>query len=463
VTTLALGTAGQVLRTKSDLSGVEFADPAAAGVTSVTGTAPIVSSGGTTPAISVTVGTGANTVCAGDDARLSDARTPTSHSHGNLTNAGAIGSTAGLPVVTTTSGAVTTLALGAANTVLKVNSGGTAVEFGAAGGVTSGSVDNAVLRADGTGGSASQSSDINIEDASTTTQNNVAITNQHSGQTNSAIVLTPKGTGGIIFGARPTGSSSSGNARGVNATDLCLVRTDAANVASGERSALIGGANNRASGQDGAVISGTGNVASGFQAVILGGRNNSCTNDRSFAMGDTNSVSGSSAIAIGANNTCSGFNAIALSQRSLADRSCIMAHAGGMFAATGDAQRIRAVLRCTTTTNAAVEMALDGSTTYLTIPSGKVMYGEIYVVGVRAGGADVAIYRAVYAAKNIAGTSTEVFSNVTTDAATGTSLEIATVDQAGAATDYIRIRPTGVASQNWRWVAKVDMVEVAHG
>ena len=33
VTTLALGTAGQVLRTKSDLSGVEFADPASSGVT----------------------------------------------------------------------------------------------------------------------------------------------------------------------------------------------------------------------------------------------------------------------------------------------------------------------------------------------------------------------------------------------------------------------------------------------
>ena len=57
VTTLALGTANQVLRTKSDLSGVEFADPAAAGVTSVTGTAPIVSSGGTTPAISISAAT----------------------------------------------------------------------------------------------------------------------------------------------------------------------------------------------------------------------------------------------------------------------------------------------------------------------------------------------------------------------------------------------------------------------
>jgi hypothetical protein len=89
---------------------------------------------------------------------------PASHSHGNLTNAGAIGSTAGLPVVTTTSGAVTTLALGSANQVLKVNSGGTAVEFGAAGGVTSGSVDNAVLRADGVSGSQSQSSDLIVDD-----------------------------------------------------------------------------------------------------------------------------------------------------------------------------------------------------------------------------------------------------------------------------------------------------------
>jgi hypothetical protein len=39
VTTLALGTAGQVLRTKSDLSGVEFADPAAAGVTGASSSA----------------------------------------------------------------------------------------------------------------------------------------------------------------------------------------------------------------------------------------------------------------------------------------------------------------------------------------------------------------------------------------------------------------------------------------
>jgi len=38
------------------------------------------------------------------DSRLSDARTPTSHTHGNITNAGAIGTASGVPIITGTSG-----------------------------------------------------------------------------------------------------------------------------------------------------------------------------------------------------------------------------------------------------------------------------------------------------------------------------------------------------------------------
>ena len=131
VTTLALGTAGQVLRTKSDLSGVEFADPAASGVTSVTGTAPIVSSGGTTPAISVTVGTGANTVAAGDDSRFhtrSHAMTGTSdHTAGNWSVFYSNGS-----------GQVTELALGASGTVLTSGGATSAPSFAAASGGSGG-------------------------------------------------------------------------------------------------------------------------------------------------------------------------------------------------------------------------------------------------------------------------------------------------------------------------------------
>ncbi|NBW18710.1 MAG: hypothetical protein EBR82_63130, partial [Caulobacteraceae bacterium] len=69
----------------------------------------------TTTAGAVTTGafgTGATDFCAGNDSRLSDARTPTSHTHGNITNSGAIGSTSGLPIKTGTSGVLEAGAFG---------------------------------------------------------------------------------------------------------------------------------------------------------------------------------------------------------------------------------------------------------------------------------------------------------------------------------------------------------------
>jgi hypothetical protein len=57
-------------------------------------------------------GTTSGTVAQGNDSRFSDARTPTAHTHGNITNAGAIGSTASLPIITTTSGVLTTGSFG---------------------------------------------------------------------------------------------------------------------------------------------------------------------------------------------------------------------------------------------------------------------------------------------------------------------------------------------------------------
>jgi hypothetical protein len=279
--------------------------------------------------------------------------------------------------------------------------------------------------------------------------------------TNSALVLSPKGGGAFVLGPQSDASSSGGNARGVSAVELQMVRTSATAVASGERAFIGGGANNTGSGQDSVCCGGTGNTASGFLAGIFSGRSNTASADRSMAAGDGNTSSGTDSLAIGANNTASAAQSVALGARAVADRRGLFAHAASNFSANGDAQRIRAVLRCKTTTNAAVEMALDGSTTYLTIPSGKVIFCNIKVVGVKSDGAVVATYERQYAAKNVAGTSSEVFAPVTigTDNASSTSLEVATVD----AGDYIRIRPTGIASETWRWVASVDAVEVAYG
>jgi hypothetical protein len=279
--------------------------------------------------------------------------------------------------------------------------------------------------------------------------------------TNSALVLSPKGGGAFVLGPQPDASSSGGNARGVSAVELQMVRTSATAVASGERAFIGGGANNTGSGPDSVCCGGTGNTASGFLAGIFSGRNNTASGDRSMAAGDGNTSSNTDSFAVGWNNTASAVQSVAIGTRAVADRQRLLAHSSGFFAASGDAQRIRAVLRCKTTTNAAVEMALDGSATYLTIPSGKVIFCNIKVVGVKSDGSVVATYERQYAAKNVAGTSSEVFAPVTigTDNASSTSLEVATVD----AGDYIRIRPTGITSETWRWVASVDAVEVAYG
>ena len=64
----------------------------------------------------------ATLVVRADDSRLSDARTPTSHTHGNITNVGAIGSTANLPVITGASGVLSTGTFGStANTFCQGN------------------------------------------------------------------------------------------------------------------------------------------------------------------------------------------------------------------------------------------------------------------------------------------------------------------------------------------------------
>jgi hypothetical protein len=277
-----------------------------------------------------------------------------------------------------------------------------------------------------------------------------------------AIVLQQQGFGGILT-AIPDGGTTNGNFRGYGAIDLCSNRNSATAVASGLLSAVLGGESNTASNNQSAVVGGNLNTASGTNSFVGGGVQCSASNATAAPLGGNQATaSGDSSIAIGGfQNQATSTNAFAYGRGALANRYSIMAHGNIPFAVIGDSQRIAAVLRCKTTTNAAVEMALNGTTTYLTIPSGKVIFCNIKVVGVKSDGAVVATYERQYAAKNVAGTSSEVFAPVTigTDNASSTSLEVATVD----AGDYIRIRPTGIASETWRWVASVDAVEVAYG
>jgi hypothetical protein len=364
-------------------------------------------------------------------------------------------------------------------------SAGTLTNTGIGGSV--GAVDNAVLRADvGTG--VVQNSSIIIDDETTATQNNVAIRNNDS-QTNSALVLTPKGTGAFILGPKPDGTATGGNARGARAVDLQILRASNTQVATGVRSFIGAGQNNTVTADDGVVCGGVGNTANqqgfvgggtgnaaGVNNAVCGGNNNNTgtANIASFIGGGTsNGATGMGSVSCGGgrnnvggylgNDATATISSILGGSSGLADRFGMQAHCSGSFSGTksGDAQRARFVLRCKTTTNTGVEMALDGATTYLTIPSGKVIFLNIKVVGTKSDGSAVATYERQYAVKNVAATSSEVYAPITigTDNAAGTTLEVATVD----AGDYVRIRPTGITSETWRWVASVDAVEVAYG
>jgi hypothetical protein len=298
-------------------------------------------------------------------------------------------------------------------------------------------VDNAALRADGIGGLASQGSDIIIEDASTTTANNVQIRNNHVGQTNSALVLTAKGTGALIFGNRPgdtTSGAQGGDARGSSAIDLQRDRTASTQVASGTAS-FCQGARNTASGNY-ARSSGFASTASGENATATG---NVCTASAAYSEASGN--------------------------RATADRVGLRARTGAVFAAGGDCQIIEFNLSGKTTTNSAVELTLDGidigtGGIACTIPLNKVVSGILQVSGVLSTGAKSANYVRQIHIKNVGGTITLLQSiTIGTDYTDGTSLSV-TGSTSGT---KLVVAVTGNAAETWRWCAVFHGIEHNRG
>jgi hypothetical protein len=259
---------------------------------------------------------------------------------------------------------------------------------------------------------------------------------ENTTETNSALVLTPKGNGAFILGPKPDGTTTGGNARGARAVDLQILRTFSAST-----------------------------VASGADSFVAGGQNSTASNTGSIALGTYCSASGPQSVVIGGNGSfptqATTSHAIALASGSSADRRGMLAHTAVRFSTTGDAQRARFVLANKTTTNAAVELFLDGSATRLTIPSGKIFAFTINISGVKSDGSAVAHYLRQYALKNISATTTEVYAPVTigSDNAAGTSIALSANDTNNA----LRVEVTGVSGETWRWVAAVDAVEITAG
>jgi hypothetical protein len=245
----------------------------------------------------------------------------------------------------------------------------------------------------------------------------------------SSIVINTSFGGSFIFGPKPDGGITGGNARGIGAVDFQRIRSAATQVASGVNSVAFG----------------VSNTASGSSAFV-GGQGSGATGTAAFAMG--------------VSCTASGARAVSLGQRAVASRNGTFAFSTGQFAASGDNQLLFTVMRAATTDATLTELLIDG-TDRLTVPSGRVLSGIIDCTGVSAGGGSVARFRRMFTLKNVSGTTSLVgtVQVINTDQEDNASTNI-TVD-ADDTNDALRIRVTGISAESWRWVARIDWTELA--
>jgi len=278
------------------------------------------------------------------------------------------------------------------------------------------------------------------------------------------------------------GTATGGNARGANAVDLQTSRTAATQVASGASSFCAGFANT-ASGSYGTAVgygnaSGPGSFTSGYA--------NSVTGNWNGAIGHSNTVTGGDnggCVAVGKSNTINvPGNATAFVAGQLcsvtaatgfvhgfygsATRANQYSHGGdfNFLASAGGAQFVRLLLGIKTTNATPTNLSLDTTTTlYATITSGKILFADILISGIKSDGSAAACYKRKVAIKNVAGTTALVgtVETIGTDIEDNAGTDVAiTADDTN---DALQINVTGIAAETWRWVAVVEGLEIAYG
>jgi hypothetical protein len=137
------------------------------------------------------------------------------------------------------------------------------------------------------------------KDVAVTTQSS-AVLQVQSADTNTNLVLQPKGSGAIIVGPPPDGTATGGNARGTNAIDLQSSRSNANQVAAGSVNVIVGGIGNRTTGYASFVGGGANNFAQQNYTTIAGGQNNSSSNNNTFiGAGQNNTIAATHASIVG--------------------------------------------------------------------------------------------------------------------------------------------------------------------
>lgn len=294
-----------------------------------------------------------------------------------------------------------------------------------------------------------------------------------TGIANMNLVLSPKGTGALIAGPMPDGTTTGGNARGANAVDLrTTIRLGAGHVASGQQSFL---------GPAGLIASGTGSVSFGGTASgqlacsfgdtttasgicsIAGGNNSQATGTNNIAWGYFALATGNTAVALNW-GTASGTLSFGHGEQFAAYLTNMYSHGGGGFGgAAGSNQFSRLILRAVTTNNTATNMLISSNfASRAIIPAGNVWHWFARICGVKSDGSAIAVYMRQGVLKRVGNTTTLVTSQtIGTDYEDNAATDVAiTADDVNEA---LNIAVTGITGETWRWQAIVEFGDLAYG
>lgn len=217
------------------------------------------------------------------------------------------------------------------------------------------------------------------------------------------------------------------------------------------------GKDNNASG-DQSHAEGLDNVASAIQSHAEGADNN-VSGNRGHAEGSDNTVNGEAAHAEGRNNTAAAGSSHAQGEYSHARLSGQFAQANGRFAALGDIQFARFIMRGLTTNNTLTELTTP---VRFTVEDETAYACTITIHGRRDTGADHAMYKRMVIIERTGGTVAfagavqTIGSDIETSAAYNISL---TADDTNKS---LNVSVQGAIGHNVRWNAVIETVEIKY-
>ena len=313
--------------------------------------------------------------------------------------------------------------------------------------------------------------------------------------TNVDVAIVPKGTGAFILDI-PDNTTTGGNKRGANAVDLQTSRSNAAYVASGANSTVLGGtssaatASNAIAGGDRGYAFGSGSLgfqeatASGTKSFAFGVRTTAsgegaialssdvygdciASGANSFASGPNNQASGSYAVAFGGyGNRANGYISYAFGYQSHVFGITGRQSRGYRNAAEGDCQKSEFFLSVRTTGNTATTLTVAGgaaaSTNQVILSNQSAYRFKGTIIGKQSGSTNAAVWDIdgfIVRGANAAATTLNV-SNVTlvqNTPAWGTPTLAADTTNGG-----LQVQVTGAATTNIQWTAVIETTEVIY-